>query len=111
MALASLVGSNTVTSTSLFPGRHRLVEIDAAIYGADEHRLGAETRIVEGKLSLRIGLRVGDRLHAALQLNQDYLHARRGLPGGAILHRAVNGSSSNNEEKTQSNKSCQKYLA
>jgi len=37
-----------------FSRRHRLVEIDSAVDGADEHRLRAKSRIVERELALRV---------------------------------------------------------
>ena len=40
-------------------------------------------------MALRVGLRIRDRLHAALQLNQDHVHARSGLAGGAVVYGAV----------------------
>ena len=75
-----------------FAGRHGLVKINAVIHGANQHRLRAEVGIVEGELALRVGLRVPDRLHAALQLNEHYRDAGSGFAGGAIFYGSVNCS-------------------
>ncbi len=86
------------------------MKINSVIHGADQHRLRAKVWIVEGELSLRVGLRVGDRLHAALQLNQHYRDAGSGFAGGAILYGAVNCSCPSGSGKARTEKSMPKYL-
>ena len=73
-------------------GGDRLVEIHAVEDRAHEHRLRPERRMVERKLSLRVGLGIGDRLHPALELDEDHLNARARLAGSAISDGTVNRS-------------------
>src|SRR4029077_17751001 len=66
-------------------------KIPPLVHGANQRGLPADIGIVEGKVSRRIGLGIGDRLHAALQLNQDNFDASAWFAGCAVIHRAVNG--------------------
>ena len=52
-----------------FARRNRLVIIHAAIDHANQHRHGAELRVVEMIVALRVAFCFCYRLHAALQLN------------------------------------------
>src|SRR5579883_325296 len=70
------------------PGRRRLVKIHILVDRAHQHRLRAQVRIVKAELPLRAGNRACHRLHGALQLNQDHLHAGRRLACRAIFYRA-----------------------
>src|SRR5579863_866413 len=65
-------------------GCRGLVIIHAAIDGANQHRSGAEAGIVEAVVSCGIGLRAGDGLHRALELDQDYVDAGGWLAGCAV---------------------------
>jgi len=60
------------------------MEVHAVKDRSDKHRLGAQRRIIERELPLRIGLGIGDRLHPALQLNQDYFDRGGGLAGCCV---------------------------
>ena len=75
------------------------MKINSAIDRAHQHRLCADRRIVKRELALRVGLGVEDRLHSALQLDEDYLDTRGRLTGGAIFHRSVNGGAENRRER------------
>ncbi len=72
-----------------FSGGDGLVVVHAFVDDADEHGAGAELRIIEVEVALRVGLGVGDRLHAALQLDEDHVGACGYLAGGAVFHCAV----------------------
>jgi hypothetical protein len=55
--------------------------------------LRTDARIVKRKLAMGIGLRVCDRLHPALQLNEDYLNSWSGFSSGAVLYSALQSAS------------------
>jgi hypothetical protein len=54
----------------------------------------------ELKVPLRVRLRVSHGLHAALQLNQDYVNASCCLSGGAIAHSSLQRSGRGNQRRT-----------
>lgn len=86
---ARLVGwFENFDGSGIFARGHRLVVIDAAIDGAHEHGSCADVAVGELKMTLRVGLGVRDRLHAALQLDQNYFNASRGFVGRAVMDRA-----------------------
>src|SRR5215468_4515638 len=69
------------------------MKIHSFVDGTQEHRSGADVGVFEAELSYRVGLGVSDGGHSTLQLNQNHFHARRGLTGRSIIHRAANGAS------------------
>src|SRR5882762_8668325 len=85
-----------------------MVEIDAVIHGADEHRLRTESGMVKCEFPLRAAFGVSDFLHSTLKLDQDRLNSRRCFAGRAVSHRAANRpclgyrSRSQNERAEQS---------
>ena len=95
-----------MTSTVSCPGTQRLMEHHAVIDGANEHGPLADGGIVEFVLALGVRLRVGDRLHAALQLDQDDVHAGGdGVAVGAVVDdagdRAGGGAACESKEKAE----------
>jgi hypothetical protein len=56
--------------------------------------------VSELEVSLRVRLRISDGLHAALQLNQDYIDPGSRLPGGPIAHSSLQRPSRNNKRRT-----------
>src|SRR5262249_42724327 len=72
--------------------RNRLMEIYVVVDGAQQHWLRPDAGIFDRELSLTIGLGIRDRLHRALQLQQNQRHAGGWLAGSAILNGSVNGS-------------------
>src|SRR5260370_32004839 len=74
------------------PRRDGLVEIDAVIHRAHEHRLRPESGVVESEFPLRAAFGTGDFLHPSLELDQDEIDSCRCLAGCAVHHRAVNRS-------------------
>jgi len=62
------------------------VVVHTFVDDTDEHGAAAELRIIEVEVALRVGFGVGNRLHAALQLDEDHIGADGELAGGAIFH-------------------------
>jgi hypothetical protein len=62
------------------------VIIHASIHGADEHWRSAYIGVSEFEMALCVRLRIRDRLHASLKLNQDYFNASGGLPIRAVAN-------------------------
>src|SRR6266849_3991849 len=77
-----------------FSWRYGLVKIDAVIDSPHQHGLCANPWIVECECPVFVRLRIGDRLHAALQLNEDDLNSSSSFSAGAVLHGAMKSSSS-----------------
>jgi len=57
-------------------GRERLMKENSAVHGANEHRALADRRIIDLVVPLRVRLRVAHDGHAALQLDEQHIHAR-----------------------------------
>ena len=70
--------------------RNGVVEINAVIHCADEHRLRTKSGMVEREFPVRSALRVRYLLHPSLKLDQDELDSRGCFAGRAVLHRAAN---------------------
>ena len=62
------------------------MEHHPAIDGADEHGLLADGGKIEFVGALGVGLGVGHRLHSALQLDEDDVHAGGDFAVGAVVH-------------------------
>ena len=69
--------------------------IDAAIDRAQKHGRGADVGAIELEAALRVGLRAGNGLHAALELDEDHVHTGGRFSGSAVVDGAGESAGEN----------------
>ena len=93
---AGLVGGlEDLDVGGVFPGRHRLVIVDAAIDRADKHGRGTDIGPIEMEATLSVRLRAGHGLHAALEVDEDHVDSGGRFAGCAVVDGAGESAGKN----------------